>query len=365
MPSIPSTPGVIKASELALQEQVKSSLADKTPLAIQGGNSKAFYGNPVNAERLLDVSSHSGIVEYAPCELCLTVCAGTRIVDIDAALAENQQMLPFEPPVYNENATIGGAIAAGLSGPRRAYSGSVRDAVLGVKIINGKGEIISFGGQVMKNVAGYDVTRLMTGSFGTLGVILEVSLKVLPKPALEATLIQPFSHEDSIQHFTSLRKTGLPISASCYYDNQVYLRLSGSEAYISDLYKKKGWGTPSENNNFWQSIRNHTHDFFQQTNKPLWRLSVASVSPASAQLGADSLIEWGGSLRWAAKNTPTNIVKSIAEKKSGHAVLFRGNIPEVQTFPKPEPALFMLHQKLKRKLDPQGIFNPDRLYLGL
>ncbi|MEE9303473.1 MAG: glycolate oxidase subunit GlcE [Thiotrichaceae bacterium] len=352
-------------SEHDLQEQVKTALAEKSALYIQGGNSKAFYGNTVNAKYSLNVSKHTGIVDYTPSELCLTVCAGTRITDLEAELASNQQMLPFEPPIFSETATIGGTIAAGLAGPRRPYSGSVRDAVLGMKIINGKGEIISFGGQVMKNVAGYDVTRLMTGSLGTLGVILEVSIKVIPKPLVDTTIVLPYSHEEAINYFTSLRTSGLPISASCYVDDQVYIRLSGSKNQLSNLLKKESWQVHDNGDAFWQSIRNQTHDFFQQQDKPLWRLSVSPSSPASAQLNTDNLIEWGGGLRWVASNTPANIVNSIAKKKGGSATLFRGNIPEVQTFPTPEPALFSIYKRLKHNLDPSRIFNPDRMYKGL
>ncbi|MEE9304306.1 MAG: glycolate oxidase subunit GlcE [Thiotrichaceae bacterium] len=348
-----------------LQEQVQTALADDTPLYVHGGNSKAFYGNKVNTQYSLDVSEHTGIVEYAPSELCVTVCAGTRIIDLEEELASKQQILPFEPPAFNESATIGGAIAAGLSGPRRPYSGSVRDAILGVKIINGSGEIISFGGQVMKNVAGYDVSRLMTGSLGTLGVILEVSLKVIPKPAVDSTIMIPFSHEEAITYFTSLRTSGLPVSASCYVDDQVYIRLSGSKNHIESILKKQDWQHHENGYDFWQSIRNQTHSFFQQHNKPLWRLSVSPTSPASVQLNTDNLIEWGGAIRWSASNTPANIVKSIANKKGGSAILFRGDIPEVQTFPTLDPALFAIHKRLKRKLDPKGIFNPDRMYKGL
>ncbi len=352
-------------SQQQLQEQVNTALAENTPLFIHGGNSKDFYGNTVNAQHSLDVSKHVGIVDYAPSELCITVCAGTPIIDIEEALARKQQILPFEPPVFTESATIGGAIAAGLSGPRRPYSGSVRDAVLGIKIINGKGEIISFGGQVMKNVAGYDVSRLMTGSLGTLGVILEISLKVIPKPEFDSTIMQPLSHEEAIDYFTSLRTSGLPVSASCYVDDHVYIRLSGSKNHIARTLKKHGWKGQENGHEFWQSIRNQTHPFFQQVDKPLWRLSVSPSSPASKQLNTDNLIEWGGGIRWVASKTPANIVKSIANKKGGNAVLFRGDIPEVDTFPTPEPALFAIHKRLKRQLDPKGIFNPDRMYKGL
>ena len=362
---IPKATSHREKSQRLVQEQVQMALAENATLYIHGGNSKLFYGNTVNAKYALDLSQHTGIVEYTASELCITVCAGTRIIDLERELDKNQQMLPFEPPVYDDTATIGGAIAAGLSGPRRPYSGSVRDAVLGVKIINGKGEVANFGGQVMKNVAGYDVTRLITGSLGTLGVILEVSLKVLPKPAYEITFKKSLSHENAIKYFATLRTSGLPVSASCYYNNQLFVRLSGSKNYVSYLLKTQGFEKFDQADSFWLSIRNQTHPFFKQTNKPLWRLSVAPTSPASAQLNSDNLIEWGGAVRWSNSNIPSNIIHSIAQKKGGHATLFRGSIPEVQTFPTPEPALLSIHKQLKKKLDPQGIFNPDRMYKGI
>ena len=359
-------------TEKHLLEQVNSALAHNTPLNIRGGNSKAFYGNPVDATNILDTTAHTGIVDYTPSELCITVRCGTRITELENELARQQQILPFEPPVFTPQATIGGAVAAGLSGPRRPYSGAIRDAILGMKIITGQGEIIQVGGQVMKNVAGYDISRLMTGSLGTLGVILEVSLKVIPRPVGEMTLALSCSHEQTIDYFTLLRQSGLPVSASCHLHNKLFIRLSGSSTNIQHSIKTlrrliaHTHIEPVEAGaTFWESIRNQTHSFFQQNDKPLWRLSVAPAAPISARLNNDSLTEWGGAIRWISSNTPANIIHSIARKKGGHATLFRGNVPESQTFQIPEPALMKLHKNLKNKLDPQGIFNPNRMYKGL
>ncbi len=352
-------------TENHLLEQVRSAISQRTPLYIQGGNSKAFYGNTVDTTLLLDTTSHTGVVDYMPSELCITVRAGTRLQDLEYILASEQQLLPFEPPVYTSASTIGGAVAAGLSGPRRPYSGAVRDAILGMKILTGHGTIIHVGGQVMKNVAGYDISRLMTGSLGTLGVILEVSLRVIPKPAHELTLAISRPHDEAINYFTRLRTSGLPITASCYLNDEIHLRLSGSTSYLQSLVKKQEGQVIEKADAFWQSIRNHTHDFFQQHDKPLWRLSVAPASTASARLNTDNLIEWGGGVRWISSNTPANIIHSIARKKGGYAVLFRGKIAGVNTFPEPEPALLALHKRLKHKLDPQPVFNPGRLYREL
>ena len=356
-----------EAAQNNLQEQVRTALTEKTPVTIQGGGSKTFYGNAIDQSikgQLLDLSTHTGIVEYTPSELCITVLAGTRIIDLEAELAKHQQMLPFEPPLYTHSTTIGGTVAAGLSGPRRPYSGAVRDAVLGVKIINGKGEVMSFGGQVMKNVAGYDVTRLMTGSLGTLGVILEVSIKVIPKPAIEQTISLPCSQGDVIQRFTSLRTSTLPITATCYVDDTIYVRISGSEKHIDELIQQHSLHTYDNGREFWHSIGNQTHAFFNNIDKPLWRLSIPPASPTSKQLTHPELIEWGGAIHWIPSNIPPNIIRDIAKKKGGHAMLY-GNDSCIDMFPEPEPALFALYKNLKRQLDPQGIFNPGRMYKNL
>lgn len=354
------------ASQNRLQEQVKTALTEKSALYIRGGGSKAFYGNSIDQKQSIDLTTHTGIVEYQPSELCLTVRAGTRLTDLEAELAKHQQMLPFEPPLYTDSATIGGTVATGLSGPRCAYSGAVRDAVLGMKIINGKGEVLSFGGQVMKNVAGYDVTRLMTGSLGTLGVILEVSIKVIPKPAVEQTLTLPCAQKDVIQHFSSLRTSTLPITATCYVDDTIYVRISGSQKHIDDLIKEHSLLTHDNGQDFWHSINTQTHPFFENNDKPLWRLSIAPATPINKQLTSPELIEWGGAIRWVPSNIPPNIIRDLAKKKGGHALCYgNGTDTGISIFPEPEPALFALYKSLKQQLDPQGIFNPGRMYKNL
>lgn len=350
------------STEQQLQEQIQTAIDEVKPLYIEGGNSKAFYGNPVECETTLSTLKHHGIIDYQPSELFVTVRAGTLLTELEATLAQKQQLLSFEAPLFSPNTTIGGVVASGLSGPRSPYYGSIRDSVLGVKIINGQGQIVSFGGQVMKNVAGYDISRLMAGSLGTLGLILEVSLKVLPKQEVETTLMLPCPHEEAIENFNLLRQSGLPISASCYIDSEVFVRISGKKPHIDALIKRHTWETYSNGDSFWESIRNHTHSFFDHGDTPLWRLSVAPASPISARLNSETMIEWGGGVRWINSNTPANIIISSAKKKGGHAILFRGSIPGVSTFSNPAPPLLKLHNNIKRKLDPKGIFNPGRIY---
>ncbi len=351
-----------------LQQSVKDALSDNTPLYIHGGNSKLFYGNTVDANPL-DVSQHTGIINYDPTELCITVRAGTLLSDIEDILDKENQILPFEPPQYTANTTIGGAIAAGISGPRRAYTGSVRDAILGVKIINGEGEIVSFGGQVMKNVAGYDLSRMMVRSQGTLGVILEVSIRLLPKPKKVITVNFTNSQKTALEYFQASRTKQFPITASAWFDNQAYIRLSGSEKSLADKLKiliNELGAKPVENpTQFWKDIRDHKHHFFAREDKPLWRLSLPPASDEIAQIGDNQLIEWGGAQRWVNTNTPANIIQSSANSRGGYATLFKGNIPEVSCFPIIDNNLMKLHTQLKNNMDPQGIFNPGRMYSSL
>lgn len=352
-------------SQQRLEEQVLDALEKQQALTIQGFGSKSFYGNTSLTGQVLDTREHSGIVAYIPSELCITVKAGTTLKELEATLQENNQMLPFEPPHYGENSSIGGIVATGMSGPRRAYSGSVRDAILGVKIINGFGKTVSFGGQVMKNVAGYDVSRLLVSSLGTLGVLLEVSLRVIPKPQVERTVMLPSDQGEAIKYFNSIRKAGLPISATCHVDEEIHIRLSGSKMHINHLMTKHQWHYLDEADKFWESIRDQTHAFFTNSEKPLWRMSVAAASSPSVQLDNHQLVEWGGALRWIKSKSPANVIQGVAKKRQGQAILFKGDVVGVDAFPTPDKVMFELHKRLKRKLDPKGIFNPDRMYKGL
>jgi glycolate oxidase FAD binding subunit len=347
-----------------LQQQVKEAISSREPLYIHGGNSKLFYGNEVDAKPL-NISLHTGVISYEPTELCITVRAGTRLSEINALLSKNQQILPFEPPMYTENTTIGGAIATGISGPRRAYTGSVRDAILGVQIINGYGEVFNFGGQVMKNVAGYDLSRLMVRSQGTLGVILSVSLRLLPKPKQDISLSFETSATDAIKYFQELRIQQLPITATAWHDNQAYIRLSASEKIINSCQAKLDLEQLEESESLWQDIRDHKHAFFKNLDKPLWRLSLPPAVGNLSNIDDQQLIEWGGAQRWLSSNAPANIIQGLLSKQSGHATLFRSNVPNTQIFTALEPVLFSLHKRLKNKMDPHKIFNPNRIYQDL
>lgn len=350
---------------IALQNQVQDAISKKLPLYIHGGNSKLFYGNKVDAAPL-DVSKHTGVVSYEPTELCITVRSGTRLTDIEKILADKQQILPFEPPQYSPDATIGGAIAAGISGPRRAYTGSVRDAILGVKIINGNGEIVNFGGQVMKNVAGYDLSRLMVRSQGTLGVILEASIRLLPKPVKDITLSFEAAQDEALKFFRESRIKQLPITASTWFNDQVYLRLSGSESSLErNQQKLETEFSATISDDIWDEIRDHNHHFFGRKDKPLWRLSLPPATPQISKIDDNQLIEWGGAQRWVNSNAPTNIIQNIASSNGGYATLFSGDLPDTPCFPVLEGPLLQLHKQLKNKMDPHGIFNPNRIYTGL
>ncbi|MBE7460461.1 MAG: glycolate oxidase subunit GlcE [Zoogloeaceae bacterium] len=341
------------------RERVLAAAVDKAPLRIRGGGTKDFYGNAPAGE-LLDTTGHAGLVAYEPTELVVTVRAGTRLAELEAALGERGQMLAFEPPHFGETATAGGCVAAGLSGPRRAAAGAVRDFVLGVKLLDGKGEILNFGGQVMKNVAGYDVSRLMAGAMGTLGLLLEVSLKVLPKPPAEATLRLELPQDQAIETMNRWGGQPLPLSATCWSDGQLTVRLSGARAAVAAAKEKIGGEAVADAEAFWRSVREQEDGFFSNA-AALWRLSLpAKTAPLS--LPVEPLIEWGGALRWLACDGPAAVVREAAARAGGHATLFRGGDRSEGAFHPLPPPLMAIHRNLKRAFDPQGLFNPGRLY---
>ena len=253
------------------QNAIASALQRKTPLKIRGGGTKDFYGNPVSGE-ILDTRAYSGIVNYDPAELVITARCGTPLAEIEQALGAKNQMLAFEPPYFGSAATLGGTIATGLSGPRRAHAGAVRDFMLGVKILNGLGEELNFGGRVMKNVAGYDVSRLMTGSMGTLGVLLEASLKVFPKPKMETSLCFEMFVTTAVETINRWIGSGIPITASCHVDNVLTIRLSGSDNVLSGIKQKLGGDEIDMPEQFWNSIKEQSHEFFK-TNSKLRKLA--------------------------------------------------------------------------------------------
>jgi len=341
-----------------LQQQVASAYTEGKALSIRGSNSKTFLGNKCEAAPLM-VSEHSGIVSYEPVELVITARAGTKLKEIEDTLAAEGQMLPFEPPYFGEDATLGGCIACGLAGPSRPFAGSVRDYVLGVKLINGKAEVLRFGGQVMKNVAGYDCSRLMAGAMGTLGLMLEISLKVLPKPAQKLTLVKQLSVEKALNAMTRWSGKPYPLSAAAFDGEKLYMRLSGSETAVESSSKLIGGDRLDSNNSFWQQLKEHKLPFFD-SNKSLWRLSIPATTPA-LDLAGKTFIDWSGAQRWLISDEPADKIRDQVKKLDGHATLFRNN-DNVTTFQKPDAGLMEIHRRLKTSFDPKGIFNPGRLY---
>ena len=344
-----------------LQERVKQAKAAATPLRIRGGGSKDFYGREPMGE-LLDVSAHQGIVNYEPTELVVTARAGTSLRLLEQTLAEANQMLPYEPPHFADSATLGGSIACNLSGPRRPYAGAARDFVLGSRVLNGRGEILSFGGEVMKNVAGYDVSRLMCGALGTLGVLLELSLKVLPKAESDLTLVYQTRLEDALETLQDWRQKPFPISASCFDGENLTVRLSGEDRAVQAARKLLGGDIHVESESFWRKLREQQHGFFA-TNKPLWRISLAPDKPP-LDVDGKWLYEWGGAQRWLMSETEPAIIREATVKAGGHATLFRGG-DRTQVFQPLPDGLMAIHRLLKSAFDPQGIFNPGRMYEGL
>jgi len=272
----------------SIVSKVKAAFEDRRPLAIHGGNSKAFYGYPAQGDSL-DVSGHSGIVEYDPGELVITCRAGSLLADIRSTLRENGQHLPFEPPAFGERATIGGTVACGFSGPRRPWSGSLRDYLLGVKLVNGSGVVVQYGGQVMKNVAGYDVSRLVAGSMGTLGVVLEVSLKVLPIPARELTLSFECDQGEAIRRVNEWSGQPLPFSGAFWSHGHLQVRLSGAETETRRAAKRLQADQVSEDLQAWRELREHQADFFTGPGN-LWRLSLPPATEP-LDLGDDCLVD--------------------------------------------------------------------------
>ena len=348
----------------AFSERIKTASFEKRPLRIRGGGTKDFYGNEPRGE-ILDASAHVGIVDYEPTELVVSVRSGTLLCDLEKTLSAQGQFLAFEPPHFGPAATIGGCVAAGLSGPRRASAGSVRDFILGAKVIDGRGDLLAFGGQVMKNVAGYDVSRLLTGSLGTLGLILEVSLKVLPRPPAETTLTLEMPQGRALENLNRWAGQPLPISASSWRDGELSLRLSGAKSAIAAAAEKLGGETLASDAaaRFWAGIREQTDPFFSG-GAPLWRLSVPSHAPA-VELPGEQLLEWGGALRWSRTGAEAAVVRAAAARAGGHATLFRAHDRSQGAFSPLPPVLARLHRELKNAFDPAGILNPGRLYPGL
>jgi len=347
----------------SLLEQVTNAAKQKTPLLTSGGNSKAFYGNRVKGE-VISTAEHTGIIEYQPSELVVTVRSGTLLSELEAELKTNNQMLAFEPPQHSDNSTIGGIVACGLSGPRRVACGAARDFVLGTTIINGRAEKLRFGGQVMKNVAGYDASRLMVGAQGTLGVLLDISLKVLPVNESEVSLKIKTEASETGKKTQQWLRQGLPISASCFLKDTLYIRLSSTHSAVKQSLEviKRDFSYEEIDSDFWRQIKNQSHDFFSKTDS-LWRCSHQETTKLYENAD-DQLLEWNGALRWI--HSDKNL-HAIAEQHGGHAQRYplTGSNKQSDIFQPLSPALLKIHQRLKQAFDPDNILNPGRLYSNL
>ncbi|KPK61384.1 MAG: glycolate oxidase [Gammaproteobacteria bacterium SG8_31] len=345
----------------ALRGAVCQAAGVNEPLEIVGSGSKRFYGR-TPAGTPLDVSGHRGVVSFEPSELVLTARAGTRLDEIESLLADQGQMLAFDPPRFGNGATLGGTVACNFSGPRRPFTGAVRDFVLGVRLINGKGEVVRFGGEVMKNVAGYDVSRLMAGAMGTLGLLLEISLKILPAPETEQTRRFELDQDAALETMCALARRPLPLSASAWLDGAMMIRLSGSETGVKAAADEIG-GEPvssTEAETFWRHLREHELEFFR-SDQPLWRISVAPASCVLA-LPGQWLIDWGGAQRWLYTPMDSAKVRKTVAAAGGHAVVFRGGDRAGSIFHPLEGPMLRLHGRVKDAMDPHRIFNPGRMY---
>jgi glycolate oxidase FAD binding subunit len=370
----------------AFREQILNAASNKTQLSIEGGGTKSWYGNP-NSHAKLDTRTYSGILEYQPEELVITACAGTPLKEIVATLKEKNQVLAFEPPHFGEHATFGGAIAAGLAGPGRISVGNFRDFVLGSRILDGKGQTLSFGGQVMKNVAGYDVSRLMPGSMGTLSLLLEASVKVLPRPAATATLRCHISQEKALRTLNEWAGQPLPLSASCWIGNatsegQLTIRLAGAAAAIkaaiplmSSLVNTSEVD-PQSAEAFWNELREHQVPLFENiaADQTLYRLALPAACGPLTIPGADNAIvlEWHGQQRWIkapGDEVTFNLIKQLVSSHGGHATRFKQGAsvnPAFQRFTllseqTHSKALELVQERLRSAFDPAGVFATKRL----
>jgi glycolate oxidase FAD binding subunit len=357
------------------QGRIRRAVASGRPLVIRGGGTKDFYGacavdSAAAVDRLV-TTSYAGVVDYDPTELVITARAGTTLAEVERTMRDAGQMLGFEPPHFGAGATLGGAIATGLSGPRRPYAGAARDFVLGVRVIDGRGDDLTFGGRVMKNVAGFDVARLMTGALGTLGIVAEVSLKCLPLPRATATRVFDCGADEAIRWVNEWGGKPLPLSATCWHGGRLAVRLSGAEPAVAAAIDRLGGAPLDADDTFWSAVRDQTHPFFtarigatgsEISSRSLWRLSVRSTAPFS-DLGGDQLVEWGGALRWVVgeRSEPAKL-RAWAQAHGGHATLFRGFDKSAAAFQPLSAPLESIHRRLKASFDPAGVFNKGRLH---
>lgn len=346
------------ASLREIQERVIDANRSGAPLRLRGAGTKDFYGERLEGE-LLDLRSHRGVIDYEPSELVITAHCGTPLSEIEALLAAHGQFLAFEPPAFAGDPTIGGVIAAGLSGPRRLQVGAARDFVLGAKLVEASGEELSFGGRVMKNVAGFDVSRLLCGSLGFLGIITEVSLKVLPRPRCEQTLVLRLSSQDALAVFNRWGSLPLPISGAAWVEGSAWVRLSGARPAVRAACQRIGGDSVDAVGaaDFWGGLRHCTHRFFGDST--LWRVSVPST--AALEPGNKLLIDWGGALRWYAGENVGASARTLASRVGGTAMCWRGQTSGTPRFHPLSRTVAQIHRRLQQHFDPRVIFNRGRL----
>jgi FAD/FMN-containing dehydrogenase len=354
----------------SLIDRILHARAHGVGLDIHGGGTKAFYGR-CRAGEPLQIGALTGISSYEPTELVVTARAGTTLAEMEAVLEESGQCLPFEPPRFAPGGTLGGMVAAGLAGPARAYVGGVRDHVLGITMLNGSGELLTFGGQVAKNVAGYDVSRLMAGSLGILGVLCEISLKVLPRPQCTATRVFELDEAAALNRLKSWASQPLSISGSAWHAGRLHVRLSGARAAVEAACRKLGGSllSAADSASWWPSLRDQTHPFFAFDagalgGESLWRLSLpATADPL--ELAGEQLIEWHGAERWWRSSAPAQAMRAAAARVGGHATLMRGGDRMGAVFAPLSETLMTIHRRLKQAFDPAAVFNRGRLYAEL
>lgn len=358
-----------------LVDQVLAARASFRPILIAGGGTKSFYGNPfepqVEAAATLDMRSLRGIVNYHPSELVLTALAGTPLREVKDTLDASGQMLAFDPPAYGAGATIGGCVSAGLAGPGRYGAGPVKDFVLGAHLLDAQGRVLKFGGEVMKNVAGYDVSRLLTGSMGMFGALTQVSVKVAPKPFEVCTLEWQMNEADALALCLSWRALPLPISATSWESlggaGRLRVRLAGAAAAIVSARKRMGGDSVDleHANQYWSDLREQQLAFFAAP--VLWRVACAPGTP-SLNLGP-TLIEWGGGQRWIASDCDPQQIQHAAESTGGHATLFKYPqgfaLPATGVFHPLSQGVATIVRRLKQEFDPKAVFNPGRLIAGI
>ncbi len=348
----------------AWQARIKEAAARKAPLALSGGGTKASIGETIHGDAF-DTRAYAGVVAYEPNELVVTARCGTPLAEVEKVMHAAGQMLAFEPPFARFGATIGGAVAAGMSGPRRPYAGAVRDFVLGVEIVDGKGDYLRFGGQVMKNVAGFDVSRLQCGALGTLGLITQVSFKCLPLPKAETTLRFEIPAAQFLAQCAAWASQPLPISGAAWVDGIARVRLSGAEAAVKTATEKLG-GARQDDAAWWADLRDQRLPFFVESEPdPLWRLSVKSTMPLTnpAAQNSTQLLDWSGAQRFVRANAAqAQALRAWAEASGGHAQLLGQGAQGVPKFHPMQPALLAIHKRMKTTFDPYGIFNVGRLH---